>query len=207
MKKIAKQFAGWFYSPFNILIAFLAVVNLYILLTFAGVELIPLSTMTSSSAGLEVSSSSIYGRSSYDGIELVDEKEAALNEMLAASGIDSWQDRYAMTAEEHYLSSGWKKVRMRVTGYCPCKKCCGKFSDGRTANNHRIRPGDVFVAADKYYPFGTEMIIPGYNCGRPVRVYDRGRVIRGNRLDVFFHSHTQANKWGTKYIDVLVRAN
>jgi len=102
-------------------------------------------------------------------------------------------------------SPKWQVVRMRVTGYCTCPKCCGKYSDGVTASKHHIRPGDTFVAADKFYRFGTEMIIPGYNNDRPVEVKDRGRVIKGNRLDVFFNSHETAKKWGTRYLDVLVR--
>ncbi len=99
----------------------------------------------------------------------------------------------------------WRVVRMRVTAYCPCAKCCGKHSDGITACNHRIRPGDVFVAADKSYRFHTDMIIPGYNGNQPVEVLDRGRLIKGNRLDVFFPSHSVAKKWGTRYLDVLIR--
>jgi 3D (Asp-Asp-Asp) domain-containing protein len=99
----------------------------------------------------------------------------------------------------------WKTVRMRVTGYCACPRCCGSFSDGLTANMHKIRRGDTFVAADKRVPFGTEMIIPGYNSDRPVTVKDRGRLIRGNRLDVFFNNHRTAQKWGARYVDVLVK--
>lgn len=100
----------------------------------------------------------------------------------------------------------WRVVRMKVTAYCPCRKCCGRHADGITACNHRIRPGDVFAAADKRYAFGTEMIIPGYNGNQPIQVKDRGRLIKGNRLDVFFHSHQQAKKWGVKTLDVLVKA-
>ncbi|MBM4103313.1 MAG: hypothetical protein FJ263_04570 [Planctomycetes bacterium] len=99
----------------------------------------------------------------------------------------------------------WKIVRMRVTAYCTCPKCCGKFADGRTADMHKIHHGDTFVAADKRIPFGTEIIIPGYNDDRPVEVKDRGRLIKGNRLDVFFNSHKTAKKWGAKYLDVMVR--
>lgn len=95
-------------------------------------------------------------------------------------------------------------VPMRVTAYCPCPKCCGRFSDGITACAHKIKPGDTFVAADRMYPFGTEMIIPGYNNARPVKVLDRGDAISGNRLDVFFPSHQQALNWGVRYIDVKV---
>jgi 3D (Asp-Asp-Asp) domain-containing protein len=101
----------------------------------------------------------------------------------------------------------WRVVRMRVTAYCPCAICCGQFADGVTACNHRIQPGDVFVAADKMYRFRTDMIVPGYNDGQPVQVLDRGRVIKGNRLDVFFASHETARRWGTRYLDVLVREN
>ncbi len=99
----------------------------------------------------------------------------------------------------------WQVVRMRVTAYCPCRICCGRHANGITACNHRIRPGDTFVAADKFYSFGTEMVIPGYNQNRPVEVKDRGRLIKGNRLDVFFASHQTAKKWGVKYLNVMVK--
>jgi 3D (Asp-Asp-Asp) domain-containing protein len=102
-------------------------------------------------------------------------------------------------------SGEWQTVQMRVTAYCPCEKCCGKYSDGITACGHKIRPGDTFAAADKEYPFGTEMIIAGYNNGQPIKVLDRGGAIAGNRLDVFFHSHEEALKWGVRYISVKVR--
>jgi len=99
----------------------------------------------------------------------------------------------------------WRTVRMRVTAYCACRKCCGRHANGRTASNHKIRRGDVFVAADKMYHFGTEMVIPGYNNAKAVKVLDRGRVIKGNRLDVFIPSHRNARKWGVKYMDVQVK--
>jgi 3D (Asp-Asp-Asp) domain-containing protein len=99
----------------------------------------------------------------------------------------------------------WQTVRMRVTAYCPCAKCCGEYSDGITACGHKIQAGDTFAAADKRYPFGTEMIIAGYNHGEPIKVLDRGGAIRGNRLDVFFHTHKEALQWGVRHLDVKVR--
>ena len=101
---------------------------------------------------------------------------------------------------------GWQTVRMRVTAYCPCSKCCGEYADGITANGHRIRPGDTFAAADRRYSFGTEMLIPGYNNSAPVEVLDRGGAIKGNRLDVFFATHQEALQWGVQYLDVQVRS-
>ena len=81
-------------------------------------------------------------------------------------------------AQKQHEGDKWVTVRMRVTGYCACTRCCGK-DDGITANMHRIRPGDVLVAADKKFRFGTQMMVPGYNDGQPVKVMDRGRVITG----------------------------
>ena len=116
------------------------------------------------------------------------------------------KDVVVKTDYEKLEESGhWQVVRMRVTGYCPCSKCCGVFSDGITANNHRIQPGDTFVAADKSYPFGTEMVIPRYNSGKSVQVMDRGGAIKGNRLDLFFHSHQEALQWGVQYLGVLIK--
>lgn len=117
------------------------------------------------------------------------------------------KDDFQVAYEKLQDKEQWQVVRMRVTGYCSCAKCCGKFSDGKTASCHRIRKGDVFVAADKHYKFGSEMVIPGYNQTQSVQVLDRGRVIKGNRLDLYFDSHQQAKKWGVKYLDVLVKTD
>jgi len=109
----------------------------------------------------------------------------------------------------HFLAKAssvdeWESIEMRVTAYCPCPKCCGEYSDGVTACGHEIQPGDTFVAADRRYPFGTEMLIPGYSNSQPVRVLDRGGAIKGNRLDVFFATHQEALEWGVKYLEVKV---
>jgi 3D (Asp-Asp-Asp) domain-containing protein len=99
----------------------------------------------------------------------------------------------------------WQTVRMRVTAYCPCPICCGRLAQGRTANGHLIRQGERFVAADKKYPFGTELIVPYYNNGKPIKVIDRGGAIKGNCLDLFFDDHNKAVKWGVKFLDVKVK--
>ncbi len=99
----------------------------------------------------------------------------------------------------------WEEVEMRVTAYCPCSKCCGIYSDGRTANNYKIKENDVLVAAPPDYPFGTEIIIPGYNNNEPVIVRDRGGAINGDRLDVYFPTHQEALNWGVRYLTVRVK--
>ncbi len=107
-------------------------------------------------------------------------------------------------------------IRMKVTAYCPCSICCGKWADGVTASGHQIQLGDKLIAAPKRFRFWTLMYVPGYsgvstkgcNYGEVARqliyVKDRGGAIKGNHIDVFFPTHQEALNWGVKYLDVIV---
>lgn len=89
--------------------------------------------------------------------------------------------------------------RMRVTAYCTCSRCCGKWSDGYAASG--VRAIGKMIAADKRYPFGTVMHVPGYGTAT---VEDRGGAIKGDRLDLLFPSHESALQWGVKWLDVTI---
>lgn len=97
-------------------------------------------------------------------------------------------------------------MRMLVTAYCPCARCCGTYADGRTASGKSIyHHASMFVAADtRVLPFGANVSVPGYYDGLPVPVLDRGGKIKGNRLDVFFLSHDRARQWGRRWLAVTV---
>src|SRR4051812_39794704 len=79
-------------------------------------------------------------------------------------------------------SKRYRTIRMEVTAYCPCTKCCGENAEGITASGHTVSyNGGRFVAADTdVLPFKTKLIIPGYH-GAPVEVIDRGGAIKGNK--------------------------
>lgn len=98
-----------------------------------------------------------------------------------------------------------RTVRMEVTAYCPCTKCCGPAAQGITASGERVSyNGGKFVAADtEILPFGTRLLIPGYDA-KTVEVMDRGGAIKGSRLDVFYPTHEQALEWGRRVVDVVV---
>ncbi|HTL29543.1 MAG TPA: 3D domain-containing protein [Tepidisphaeraceae bacterium] len=96
-------------------------------------------------------------------------------------------------------------IHMQVTAYCACPKCCGPDAIGLTASGKDVSYNNgKFVAADKQFAFGTSLVIPGYNDGKPVEVQDRGGAIKGNKLDVFFPTHQEALQWGRRNIDVTV---
>lgn len=122
-----------------------------------------------------------------------------------------WRDDKMLPPGEYTVTP--TTVKMKVTAYCACKKCCGKYADGVTASGHFIYLGDKFVAADKRYPFGTVMYVPEYcdeithpySCYRQtVAVIDRGGAIKGNHIDVYFDTHQEALDWGVRYLDVIV---
>ena len=92
----------------------------------------------------------------------------------------------------------------KVTAYCPCEICCGKWADGVTASNYIIQPGDKFVAANTLFEFGDIVSVPGYGI---VEVQDRGGKIKGWHIDVFFHTHQEAKNWGVQYLEVGVFLN
>ena len=97
-------------------------------------------------------------------------------------------------------------IRMEVTAYCACTECCGPNAQGITASGKPVTHNNGrFVAADtSLLGFGTTLSIPGYYSGQPVKVLDRGGLIKGRKLDVFFPSHRRAKKWGVRQLDVTV---
>jgi 3D (Asp-Asp-Asp) domain-containing protein len=99
-----------------------------------------------------------------------------------------------------------RTIRMEVTAYCPCVKCCGPKAQGITASGKLIsHNGGKFVAADtSVLPFGTKLIIPGYADNQAVEVADRGGAIKGNKLDLFFPTHEAALAWGHQMVEVTV---
>lgn len=86
----------------------------------------------------------------------------------------------------------------KITAYCSCSKCCGK-SNGITASGTKATAGRT-VAASSKFALGTKLNINGHI----YTVEDRGGAINGNKIDIFVNSHSEALKWGVKYLPVSV---
>lgn len=87
----------------------------------------------------------------------------------------------------------------KITGYCSCTSCCGKTT-GITASGTRATAGRTIAADTSRFPFGTKL---KFN-GNTYTVEDRGGAISGNRIDLYFSSHSEALAWGVRYMEVLV---
>lgn len=90
-------------------------------------------------------------------------------------------------------------IKFIATGYCHCKKCCGKTT-GITASGAKAKAG-VTVAMPKNYKFGTKIEIKGMGT---YIVQDRGGAIKNKRIDIFFNTHSEALKFGRKTVYLKV---
>lgn len=84
----------------------------------------------------------------------------------------------------------------KLTAYCGCSKCCGK-STGITASGTKAKANHT-IAAPKNFAFGTKIEIDG----NIYVVEDRGGAIKGNKIDVYFSSHSEALNFGVKYKEI-----
>ena len=101
---------------------------------------------------------------------------------------------------------------MRITNYCSCAKCCGKYAYNRPkdANGNDIvytasgkRAIQMYtLGASSIYPFGTKMYLPGVGI---CEVMDRGSGVKSaNHLDMYFSSHQAALNYGNHTLTVRI---
>lgn len=100
----------------------------------------------------------------------------------------------------NYVSLG----EFRLTAYCPCSKCCGKW-----ANDAAVKVGSIgehlvqgiSIAVDPtVIPYRTHVYIEGHE----YIAHDCGSSIKGNRIDVYFEDHSVAWDFGVQYKEVFI---
>ena len=97
----------------------------------------------------------------------------------------------------------------KVTAYCSCEKCCGRWAKNRPngivygASGEQLIP-NVSIATDpSVIPYGTTVVING----NEYVSHDCGGAIKENRIDIYMESHEQALEWGVKYLEVFMEGN
>lgn len=98
-----------------------------------------------------------------------------------------------------YVSIG----EFELTAYCPCPICCGIYSNmtnPTTASGTRATQGRTIATDTSVIPFGSQVVING-------KIYtaeDTGGAIKGNRIDIYFESHTEALYFGRQKAQVYL---
>ena len=82
----------------------------------------------------------------------------------------------------------------KLTAYCNCVICCGKWAGGPTASGTAPVEGRTVAMAG--VPFGTKLIIDG----KIYTVEDRGTPY--GHVDIYMNSHDECNQFGVQYTDV-----
>ena len=94
--------------------------------------------------------------------------------------------------DEVVEETGWTSLgTFRITFYCPCQLCCGKYASGYTATGTEATEGRTIAVDPKVIPLGSKVRINGH-------VYvaeDTG--VRGHTIDIFVNSHEEALRLGT----------
>ena len=84
----------------------------------------------------------------------------------------------------------------KLTFYCNCRRCCGKWAGGPTASG--TMPAEGRTVACGSLPLGTRILIAGQ--GEYI-VEDRG--VRGKHIDIYMNSHSACLRNGVKYAGVF----
>ena len=87
----------------------------------------------------------------------------------------------------------------KLTAYCNCSRCCGKWAGGATASGTMPKAGRTIAVDTRVIPFGTKVIINGHT----YTAEDTGSAIKGNKIDIFFDSHQAALNFGVQYAEVF----
>ena len=91
---------------------------------------------------------------------------------------------------------------LKVTGYCPCKICCGEWANGLTYTGDKAGRGCVAIDPDAgILKMGQRVYIEGYGYGV---CNDIGGAIKGWEADVCFDTHQEALDWGVRLVKVYV---
>ena len=104
--------------------------------------------------------------------------------------------------EPTYISLGYAKI----TAYCSCKKCCGKWALNRPkdengndivygASGNVLVPGYSVAVDPKVIPYGSKVYING----QEYIAHDCGGKIDGNDIDVYFSDHKEAWDFAARF--------
>ena len=119
--------------------------------------------------------------------------ETAVTEITEVTSVTEEVTEATESIKTQYLGE------FKLTAYCACSKCCGK-SDGITATGTKVTQGRTIAVDPSKIPYGTEVIINGHT----YIAEDCGGAIKGNRIDIYFDSHSEALEFGVQYSDVYI---
>ncbi|MGM0904612.1 MAG: ubiquitin-like domain-containing protein [Bacillota bacterium] len=133
--------------------------------------------------------------------ELVSEtKVRDKQDKVVAMGTKVIATQVSRSAPKSASTAGGKEFYVNSTAYTAnCNGCSGITATGV---NLKANPNAKVIAVDpSVIPLGTKVYVEGYGYAT---ASDTGGAIKGNKIDVFFPSKSQAYQWGTKRVKVQI---
>ena len=94
-------------------------------------------------------------------------------------------------------SGGADLGKFKLTAYCPCYQCSRGWG-GMTSSGRRAEARHTIAVDPSVIPEGTHVIING----QEYVAEDTGGGVRGNHIDIFYESHSDALNFGVRYAEV-----
>lgn len=91
--------------------------------------------------------------------------------------------------------------RFRLTFYCGCVRCNGKWAGGPTASGTTPQQGRTIAVDPSVIPLGSRVYIEGFGT---YIAEDTGSAIKGNRIDVYRDDHEECYALGVQYREVYI---
>ncbi len=91
--------------------------------------------------------------------------------------------------------------KYKLTFYCGCEQCCGKWSNGITSSGVTAAEGRTIAVDPSVIPIGSKVYIEGFG---DFIAEDVGGAIKGNKIDIYLNDHSRCNDLGVKYANVFV---
>lgn len=135
------------------------------------------------------------------------ERKSKVNEIVNVERIEPPREVKVVKAPSKNII----RKTYRVTAYCACETCCGKWATNRPVDENglpivngasgvRLKSG---ISCASPLPFGTTIKLDGYG---EVVVHDRTakwivEKYGENILDLYFDNHQEALEWGVRYLE------
>lgn len=95
----------------------------------------------------------------------------------------------------------WKLLGLyKCTTYCGCDYCSEGYGN-MTSTGVIAKEGRTVAVDPEIIPYGTHLLIDGHE----YIAEDCGGMIKGRHIDIYFDNHNEAEKVGTRYLEVKIK--
>lgn len=97
--------------------------------------------------------------------------------------------------EQKQTENLWNTARFKITHYCSCSICNGKWTGQPTASGTMPVEGRTIAVDPRIIPLGTKVYIDD----KEYVAEDTGSKIKGYVIDYYVGDHNRAQRMGVKY--------